>query len=623
MKIDNVSFINYFFTIFSFLFFNTIEAQKTNQELLQLINNKNTLQENKFQYLCDISFNYAEVDSVKAYDYANKALHLAKESNSLNKEIIAYDYIATVARRGNNVKKQIEIADKCNLIAKNSKDEEVIAYCNFLTACKYYLINDKEKYVFYVLKSFNYFEKTKKRYDKLVAGYAILSRNFMENENISIFEKYSKKALQLGKESNNDILEAKGLNIWAAFIKYKAEDQEIVNKTLLDSSSNCYLKAIHIIESKSQYMTTNSRDHARGYINLANNYMSYLDDKKLSKKILPYLKKAEDISLKNNNNDALMVIYGSKSNFYIETKNIPEAEKALKKLEFYTTNESKSNPINGVRVYNSFMNLSKLKNDFEGYQKYFKMYEKAKTDQHNKDNNDAIYNASIKFETEQKIKEIKSLTTIAEERKKINYLLIVLSILSLLTLILMYKTFRFRRKTYELKLKSNENEAISNMLELEIANRERKIAIQEKLLTDQQKEKLQHELMTNNLQLENKKDILKDIQQKLSLIKSSELKSISRTINKSIEIDEEFELLKSSFENTNPEFFSTLQGKSLNSLTKLDLKYCGYIKLGLGIKEMANIMNIEPKSMKMARYRLRQKLDLKKEEDLDDFVNSI
>lgn len=623
MKIDKVSFLNYFFTIFLFLFFNTIEAQKTNQELLQLINNKNTLPENKFQYLCDISFNYAEVDSVKAYDYANKALHFAKKSNSLNKEIIAYDYIATVARRGNNVKKQIEIADKCNLLAKNSKDEEVIAYCNFLTACKYYLINDKEKYVFYVLKSFNYFEKAKKRYDKLVYGYGFLSRNFYENENIKMLEKYSKKTYDLGLESKNDICKAKGLNSWAIFMEYKAVDKEIINKKLLDSSINCIQRALKILESKNYYIITNSRDQARSYTNMASIYLSRFSDPKSIENALAYLKKAEDISLKNHITENLMTVYGIKSNYYIKTKNIPDAEKALKTLEEYATSKSESNPVYRVRVYSSFMKLSKLKNDFEDYEKYFNLYDKARTDQHNKDNNSAVYNATIKFETEQKIKEIESLKIIAEERKKINYLLIILSILSFLTLIFMYKAFRLRKNTYELRLKSNEDEAISNMLELEIANRERKIAIQEKLLTDQQKEKLQHELMTNNLQLENKKDILKDIQQKLSLIKSSELKSISRTINKSIEIDEEFELLKSSFENTNPQFFSTLQGKSSNSLTKLDLKYCGYIKLGLGIKEMANIMNIEPKSMKMARYRLRQKLDLKKEEDLDDFVNSI
>lgn len=34
-------------------------------------------------------------------------------------------------------------------------------------------------------------------------------------------------------------------------------------------------------------------------------------------------------------------------------------------------------------------------------------------------------------------------------------------------------------------------------------------------------------------------------------------------------------------------------------------------------------MNIEPQSMKMARYRLRQKLSLGKDDDLDDFINAI
>jgi DNA-binding CsgD family transcriptional regulator len=420
------------------------------------------------------------------------------------------------------------------------------------------------------------------------------------------------------------------------FINYKAEDQVIVNKKLLDSASNCYLNAIKILESKNHYMVTNSRDYARSYINLSSMYVEHFFDSK-SIQILAYLKKAEDISLNNNNKAALMAIYGVRSNFYIKSKNTYEAERTLKILEKYANSKSESNPIYRVRTYASLMNLSKLKNDFLAYQKYFSLYEKARTDQHNKDNNDAVYNASVKFETIQKDKEIIALKELADARKKANYALIAMSILAFLTLFFMYKTYRFRQKTYakanellqkendeaHLISKLNEEEAVNAMLELEIANRERKMAIQEKMLTEQQKEKLQHELMTNNLQLESKKSILKEIQNKLTSIKSVESKQISKTINKSIEVDEEFELLKSSFESANPVFFSTLQEKASQNLTKLDLKYCGYIKLGMSTKEIANIMNIEPKSMRMARYRIRQKLNLGKEDDLDDFINSI
>jgi DNA-binding CsgD family transcriptional regulator len=626
MKNCTFSFLKCFLTFIFLVIVNHVEAQKPSEVLSKLINQKTTTPNEKFQYLCDLSSNYAEIDSIKGYDYANQAVDIAKQLNSLNKQIIAYDYLAIVARRSNNIRKQIWIADKCDLLAKDSKDEEVIAYCDFLMAYKYYIINDKEKYVYYILKSLSYFEKNKKRYDKLVSNYSNLGFYFGNKNNFNVCQKYLEKSYIHSIESKNDVCKANGLNNWANFVMCKARLKLPANKILLDSASRCFIKAIKIFESKNNYLVTVGRDYNKAYVNLASLYFYHFFDSN-QEQTLKYLNKAQEVSDKVNYGESLMTIYGLKTHFYIKTGNISEAEKTIKKLESYANGIIKKEPIYRVRLYNSYLQLAELKNDFKDFLKYFDLYFDAKNDQNNKDNMTADFNASIRFEIEQKDKEIKSLTLISNERKKINYLLIVLSLLAFLTLIFMYKTYQYRRSAYikenESRIKANEDEAISTMLELEIVNRERKIAIQEKILTDKQKEKLQHELMTHNLQLQNKNEILKEIQQKLALIKSSDLKPISRTINKSIEIDDEFELLKSNFESTNPEFFATLQEKSSNKLTKLDLKYCGYIKLGMGIKEMANIMNIEPKSMRMARYRIRQKLNLGKEDDLDDFINAI
>jgi DNA-binding CsgD family transcriptional regulator len=619
MKNRVFSYLKVCLIVVYFFITNIVEAQKSNYELLKLLNQKGITLDKKFQYLCDLTSYYTEVDTLKAYSYGNKALEIAKKSNSLKKQIIAYEYIATVARKNNNIRKQVLISDKCSLLAKNSNNHEVIAYCNYLTANKYFIINEQEKYVFYVLKSLSYFEKNKKRFDILSSGYSSLGFYLNDKSNFNIYEKYLKKSFMYSLESKNDICKANGLSNWANFITDKARLRLPANKVLLDSASRCFLRAIKIFESKKNYLITAGRDYNRTYVNLASLYFYHFLDVD-REQTLKYINKAEEVSNKVNYPISLITIYGLKNHYYIKTGNILEAEKCLKKIESYATGELKKEPIYRVRLYNSYLQLAELKNNFKDFLYYFDLYFNAKKDQNNIENNTAVYNATIKFETEQKNREIKSLTAIANERKKINYLLIVLSIFAFLTSIFMYKIHQYRRNVY---IKAKEDESISNMLELEIANRERKLAMQERLLTEKQKEKLQHELMTNNLQLENKKEILKDIQQKLSSIKSTELKPISRTITKSIEIDDEFELLQSSFENTNPVFFSTLQDKASNSLTKLDLKYCSYIKLGMGTKEIANIMNIEPKSMRMARYRIRLKLNLTKEEDLDDFVNSI
>ena len=617
MKKSFFIFLNYF--IFLIPFINSVKAQKSNQELTQLINKKGISENDKFQYLCDISKNYAHKDSVKAYGYLDQALKIAKKEKSIKKEIIAYDYIAYIARYNENMVKQIAITDYCITLANISNDEEVIAYKNCLLAYKYKIINDNENYIYYMLKSLAYFEREKKRYDKLVLNYGNVGAYFGNKNDLNIFGKYAQKSLTLGIESKNDINIANSLTTWGNYICDKGRLSKPVNKVLSDSALNCYKKAIKLFENSSNDMILSSFPYGRTCANLSSLYIADYMNMGYEETIQT-LKKSERVCLNINDPSLLMVIYGQLTQFYIKNKDIINAEKTLKKTGNFLNNLNQVEPRYQAVFYYDHMNLAALKDDFKSYREYFAQYDVACDAVNTEKGKIREYNATIKFETEQKNKEIQSLTLIANERKKINYLLITLSILAFLTLIFMYKIYQYRRNAY---IKVNEDEAISTMLELEIANREKKIAIQEKLLTEQQKEKLQHNLMTNNLHLESKKIILKDIQQKLLSIKSSELKPISKTISKSIEIDHEFELLQSNFENTNPVFFTTLQKKASNSLTKLDLKYCGYIKLGMGIKEMANIMNIEPKSMKMARYRLRQKLNLGKEEDLNDFINTI
>ncbi|WP_395077777.1 helix-turn-helix transcriptional regulator [Flavobacterium sp.] len=617
MKKSFFIFLNYF--IFLIPFINSVKAQKSNQELTQLINKKGISENDKFQYLCDISKNYAHKDSVKAYGYLDQALKIAKKEKSIKKEIIAYDYIAYIARYNENIVKQIAITDYCITLANISNDEEVIAYKNCLLAYKYKIINDNENYIYYMLKSLAYFEREKKRYDKLVLNYGNVGAYFGNKNDLNIFGKYAQKSLTLGIESKNDINIANSLTTWGNYICDKGRLSKPVNKVLSDSALNCYKKAIKLFENSSNDMILSSFPYGRTCANLSSLYIADYMNMGYEETIQT-LKKSERVCLNINDPSLLMVIYGQLTQFYIKNKDIINAEKTLKKTGNFLNNLNQVEPRYQAVFYYDHMNLAALKDDFKSYREYFAQYDVACDAVNTEKGKIREYNATIKFETEQKNKEIQSLTLIANERKKINYLLITLSILAFLTLIFMYKIYQYRRNAY---IKVNEDEAISTMLELEIANREKKIAIQEKLLTEQQKEKLQHNLMTNNLHLESKKIILKDIQQKLLSIKSSELKPISKTISKSIEIDHEFELLQSNFENTNPVFFTTLQKKASNSLTKLDLKYCGYIKLGMGIKEMANIMNIEPKSMKMARYRLRQKLNLGKEEDLNDFINTI
>jgi DNA-binding NarL/FixJ family response regulator len=45
--------------------------------------------------------------------------------------------------------------------------------------------------------------------------------------------------------------------------------------------------------------------------------------------------------------------------------------------------------------------------------------------------------------------------------------------------------------------------------------------------------------------------------------------------------------------------------------------------MGLSSKEIANLLHVEDTSVRMTKYRLKQKLSLSKEEDLTQFITSL
>ncbi len=76
------------------------------------------------------------------------------------------------------------------------------------------------------------------------------------------------------------------------------------------------------------------------------------------------------------------------------------------------------------------------------------------------------------------------------------------------------------------------------------------------------------------------------------------------------------------FEQVNKDFFEKLL-KKVPSLSSNDLRLSALIRLNMNIKESASVFNVEPASIKSARYRLRKKLNLNQEDDLYDYMRKI
>jgi CheY-like chemotaxis protein len=136
------------------------------------------------------------------------------------------------------------------------------------------------------------------------------------------------------------------------------------------------------------------------------------------------------------------------------------------------------------------------------------------------------------------------------------------------------------------------------------------------------------ELASNAIRLMNLSEMNNKIIEKLEVIynlpverKNESIRNVINNLNikASENIWREFEL---HFGNVFEHFYQTLKNH-FPDLTPGDLKLCAFLRLNLSSKEIATLTFQNPKSIDMARYRLRKKINLTQDENLTDFLMRI
>lgn len=93
-------------------------------------------------------------------------------------------------------------------------------------------------------------------------------------------------------------------------------------------------------------------------------------------------------------------------------------------------------------------------------------------------------------------------------------------------------------------------------------------------------------------------------------------------INENLEDDSDFKAFKSNFDIVHQDFFKKLEQK-YPKLTRKEKTLCAYLKMGLSSKEIASILNISARSVEVSRYRLRKKMELEQEENINIFLQNL
>lgn len=185
-----------------------------------------------------------------------------------------------------------------------------------------------------------------------------------------------------------------------------------------------------------------------------------------------------------------------------------------------------------------------------------------------------------------------------------------------------WNKIRFKEK---LKLKEEEIRHKSEMKQMEIESKNLiKIQEYEKHILENQVQLKANELAGKSLSLAKQTELIDSIQEILETEHNTQ--SLKSQIYKAIKINKLNKNEWKSFENnllkSNEEFVKHLTTK-YPILTSKDVKLCIYLKMNLSSKEIAPLMNISYRGVELHRYRLRKKLGINQDENLNSFMNNL
>ena len=289
----------------------------------------------------------------------------------------------------------------------------------------------------------------------------------------------------------------------------------------------------------------------------------------------------------------------------------------------------------------NYTNLIEYYNLFEDYEKVVVFYEQRTL------LNDTIYSnktaqaiaeMQTKYETEKKEKENELLLKDNQLQKVYRKFLIVA--ISALLLLLMAAAYSFSLKSKSLKQSTLLYKQEKELSKLELAKKEiEKEHLEDRIFAEKQLNRLQmekyeaelehknHELANSALCIVNKNEVLSNIKEEIligSKAKENEnfIPELIRLINNNIDLDQNWQKFKLSFEEVHPGFFDKLKQKHPD-LSDIYIKLSAYIRIRLTTGETAQLLNVTVAAVKKSRQRLRKKFDLDARTSLFEFVASI
>jgi len=98
-----------------------------------------------------------------------------------------------------------------------------------------------------------------------------------------------------------------------------------------------------------------------------------------------------------------------------------------------------------------------------------------------------------------------------------------------------------------------------------------------------------------------------------------DIAQLQQLLKEDQQLESDWEQFAFHFDQVHHDFLKRLQ-QQYPQLSAKDQRLCAYLRLNLSTKEIAPLMNISIRGLEISRYRLRKKLQLEPEVNLNEFM---
>lgn len=554
-----------------------------------------------YLYLAVALYYQSQFDA--SISHLEKGLEIAQKGESLWGEAFAYNMLCVLYRNKADYKKAVAYGLKNIEIRETLKDTLNLAggYQNLSNI--YSLTGDPQTAIDYLSKSVELHIAMKDTLEmaQIQGTIANLYLDLGETENA---EKLLLKSMKFTEKNTLDYADF-SLNLGTVY----------QNKKDFITSEKLYKEALKIYESIGL-----ENGIGVAYENLGELYI----DTKNFQKAIEYLKLAENNYEKTQDSTQIAHINLSIGKYYLNISKTDSANIYLQRAIELGRLRKHSKVVSGG-LY-SLYELNKKLGNSDRSLSYFEEYTFYKDSLQKQliDNRFSYWNSQMKgLEKEREIENLKhDKEKLKWQASRYYFVILILFILIFSGSLILYLKRKKDRQLAEKKRLVVEQEKQLIKAELETKNLKEKELEQELEFKSKQLSTHALHMMQKNKMLQEVKNQMEDLIQNTKNENKPDLRKINRLLDRNIKTDKEWKLFKLYFEELNSNFFNDL--KKLNAkLTQNELKICALTKLGFNLKETASLLNVSINTVKNARYRLKLKIGIEREDSLKEFIDNL